>query len=46
MQKDFSWRVSAAEYAELYRRLLEGGKIAASFSQQPDPIVLGDTDGR
>jgi starch synthase len=46
MRKDFSWRVSAAEYAALYRRLLEGGKIAASFSQRPDPIVLGDTDGR
>jgi starch synthase len=41
MRKDFSWRVSAAEYAALYRRLLEGGKIAASFSPQPDQIVMG-----
>jgi starch synthase len=25
MQKDFSWRASAAEYAALYRKLLDGG---------------------
>lgn len=28
MQKDFSWRASAGEYAALYRRLLNGGQIA------------------
>ena len=26
MQKDFSWRASAAEYAALYRKLLDGGR--------------------
>ena len=41
MRKDFSWRASAAEYAALYRRLLDGNKIAASFSQKRDPIQLG-----
>jgi starch synthase len=34
MSKDFSWRVSAGEYAALYRRLLGGGKIAESFGQK------------
>jgi len=28
MQKDFSWRASAAEYAALYRKLLDGSKNA------------------
>ena len=28
MQKDFSWRVSAAQYAALYRSLVESGKTA------------------
>jgi starch synthase len=41
MRKDFSWRVSAAEYAALYRRLLDGNEIAASFRQKRDPIELG-----
>ncbi len=35
MQKDFSWRVSAAEYAALYRKLLEKQPVAvASFGGQ------------
>jgi starch synthase len=33
MQKDFSWRASAAEYSALYRRLLDGG-ASASFGQK------------
>jgi len=33
MRKDFSWRVSAAEYAALYRELADSGKGAASFSR-------------
>jgi starch synthase len=33
MRKDFSWRTSAAEYAALYRKLLDSGRNAASFSQ-------------
>ncbi|HET9320905.1 MAG TPA: glycogen synthase GlgA [Bryobacteraceae bacterium] len=40
MRKDFSWRGSAAEYAALYRRLLDGDKIAASFSQKRNPIQV------
>jgi len=40
MRQDFSWRDSAAEYAALYRRLLDGDKIAASFSQKRDPIQV------
>ena len=31
MRIDYSWRASAAEYAALYQRLLDGGKGAASF---------------
>jgi len=31
MRKDYSWGASAAEYAALYQRLLDGGKNAASF---------------
>ena len=34
MQKDFSWRVSAGEYAVLYRRLMDGGKAAETFWQK------------
>ncbi len=34
MQKDFSWRISAGEYAALYRRLLDGGNAAESFGQK------------
>jgi starch synthase len=34
MQKDFSWRVSAGEYAALYRRMLDGGKAVESFGQK------------
>jgi starch synthase len=34
MQKDFSWRFSAGEYAALYRRLLDAGKAAESFGQK------------
>jgi starch synthase len=34
MSQDFSWHVSAGEYAALYRRLLDGGKIAESFGQK------------
>ena len=41
MRKDFSWRVSASEYAALYQRLLDGGKTAASFGAKQDPIQLG-----
>jgi starch synthase len=46
MRKDYSWRVSAAEYAALYHRLLDGGKMAASFSSNEYPIKLGVRDGR
>jgi starch synthase len=46
MRKDYSWRVSAAEYSALYHRLLGGGANAASFVQKQDPIELGDRDGR
>jgi len=38
MRKDYSWRVSASEYAALYQRLLDGGKTAASFGAKQDPI--------
>lgn len=31
MRTDYSWGASAAEYAALYQRLLDGGKNAASF---------------
>jgi starch synthase len=31
MRKDYSWPASAAEYAALYQRLLDGGENAASF---------------
>jgi len=31
MRTDYSWRASAAEYAALYQRLLDGGTNAASF---------------
>jgi starch synthase len=41
MRKDFSWRVSASEYAALYRQLLDGGKSAASFGAKQDPIQMG-----
>ena len=41
MRTDFSWRASGAEYAALYRRLMDGNQIAASFSQKRDPIELG-----
>ena len=41
MRKDYSWRVSASEYAALYQRLLDGGKSAASFGPKQDPIQLG-----
>jgi glycogen synthase len=34
MRKDYSWRASAAEYAALYRRLLDGGRNAASFGRE------------
>jgi starch synthase len=34
MRKDFSWQVSAGEYAALYRRLLDGGKVVESFGQK------------
>jgi starch synthase len=34
MHKDFSWRVSAGEYAALYRRLLDGGKVVESFGEK------------
>ncbi len=34
MQKDFSWRASAGEYAALYRQLLAGGKAAESFGEK------------
>jgi starch synthase len=33
MLKDYSWPASAAEYAALYRKLLDGGNQAASFSR-------------
>jgi len=41
MHKDFSWRVSAGEYAALYRRLLDGGKVVESFGEKQNPIGLG-----
>ena len=41
MRKDYSWRVSASEYAALYQRLLDGGRSAASFGPKQDPIQLG-----
>jgi len=41
MLKDYSWRVSASEYAALCQRLLDGGKTAASFGPKKDPIQLG-----
>jgi len=34
MRMDYSWRASAAEYAALYQRLLDGGKSAASFGRE------------
>jgi starch synthase len=41
MRKDFSWAVSAAEYSALYRKMLDGGEAAESFSRKKDPIVTG-----
>ena len=41
MLKDYSWRVSASEYAALCQRLLDGGKTAASVGPKKDPIQLG-----
>jgi len=38
MRMDFSWRASAAEYAALYRRLLDGGKSAASSGLEQHQI--------
>ncbi len=46
MLKDYSWRVSASEYAALYQRLLDGGKAAASFGPKRYPIQMGVRDGR
>jgi starch synthase len=46
MLKDYSWRVSASEYAALYQRLLDGGKTAASFGPKQYPIQMGVRDGR
>ena len=40
MRKDFSWRVSAAKYLDLYNELLHGAK-AESFSEKEDPIITG-----
>ncbi len=34
MRKDFSWRVSAGEYAALYSRMVDGGKAIESFGQK------------
>jgi starch synthase len=46
MLKDYSWQVSASEYAALYQRLLDGGKTAASFGPKQYPIQMGVRDGR
>ena len=46
MRKDYSWRVSASEYAALYQRLLDGGTTAASFGPKKNQIQLGVSDGR
>ena len=40
MRKDYSWRASAAEYAALYQRLLDGGKNAASFGLEKHRIQV------
>jgi starch synthase len=40
MRKDFSWRVSAAKYLDLYNELLHGAKTE-SFSEKRDPIITG-----
>jgi starch synthase len=34
MRKDFSWRVSAAGYAALYRQLLDRRRSDASFGEK------------
>ena len=40
MRKDFSWRVSAAQYLSLYNELLHGAK-AESFNGKSDQIIIG-----
>jgi len=41
LRKDFSWRTSAAEYAALYRKLLDDGQNAESSSRKKDPMEIG-----
>ncbi len=46
MRKDYSWPVSASQYAALYQQLLDSGKDAASFGAKQDLIQMGVRDGR